>query len=162
MGVWKSRLSRAAVCSAALAWNGLGGLLVAVGFAGATTLLGWAATGLLFLGATVIGWLLATRPAPVEGGRRLSHRVAMGLAAGVLSFSAIGLLSLLGAAAVAFLPVLVLAHPEVHDSLRTRGRARGWWDAGHALSSGTDPPCPRAPGGRHRCRRSPRSPSRTR
>lgn len=115
-----SGLRRHLARGAGVAWVAVSALVLAVGVAAATFLLGWPATIGLFVLVAVSGWLWAgLRWLLEEDPRSVRVRVrAVGLVPPMLVVSAIGLLGLLGLTAVPLVAVLVLLHPDARRWVR--------------------------------------------
>lgn len=122
----ESRLRRAVALGAGIVWVGVTGLVLALGVVAATVLLGWAATCGLFLLVAVSGWLWSGLRWLLEEDPGIFRLRAVGLVPAMVVVSAIGLLGLLGLAAVPLATVLALAHPAVRQWIRVKVGPERW------------------------------------
>ncbi len=127
------RLRHVVERGAGVVWVGAAGFVLALGIIAAIVLLGWIATTGLFLLITVSGWLWSGLRWLLEEDPGSIHFRVVGPVPAALVVSSIGLLGLLGLAAVPVAGLLVLVHPDVRRWLRVKaGRA-------HASAAGTAP-----------------------
>jgi hypothetical protein len=111
-------LRRVVVRGARVVWVGASALAVAAGIAGATFLLGWLATIGLFLLVAASGWLWSLLTWLFDAGPSPLRLRTPDLVPAALVVSGVGLLDVLGLAALPVAAVLLLTHPSVRRRLR--------------------------------------------